>query len=208
MDLHSAAFIHSPKWEYTLIDTAKRANIFFRRIVFWLQVPTTVKTILQDKCTNLHKNSSQFWLLCAALKEFLLEYDDLLPVQGSLPDMTSDSERYIRLQNIYRNRASKDAQRLFDIACQLRKQHNVDVEVTLKDAQLFCKNAAFLRVINGSSYVGEVKEARETNEEISPGEYTVARYAIEAMDEDQPIFNWYVFLFNFVDILHILIFVA
>ena len=32
----------------------------------------------------------------------------MLPLRGSLPDMTSDSERYLRLQAIYRERANRD----------------------------------------------------------------------------------------------------
>ena len=31
-----------------------------------------------------------------------------LPLRGSIPDMTSDSERYIQLQNIYKTQADTD----------------------------------------------------------------------------------------------------
>ena len=32
----------------------------------------------------------------------------LLPLRGSIPDMTADSERYIALQNVYRDQANRD----------------------------------------------------------------------------------------------------
>ena len=32
----------------------------------------------------------------------------LLPLRGSIPDMTADSERYITLQNVYRDQANRD----------------------------------------------------------------------------------------------------
>lgn len=32
-----------------------------------------------------------------------------LPLRGSIPDMTADSERYIQLQNVYRQQAKLDA---------------------------------------------------------------------------------------------------
>ena len=31
-----------------------------------------------------------------------------LPLRGSIPDMTSDSERYIQLQNVYKSQANAD----------------------------------------------------------------------------------------------------
>ena len=31
-----------------------------------------------------------------------------LPLRGTIPDMTSDSERYILLQNVYRSQAAED----------------------------------------------------------------------------------------------------
>ncbi len=33
-----------------------------------------------------------------------------LPVSGVIPDMFSDSERYIQLQNVYREKAAEDAE--------------------------------------------------------------------------------------------------
>ena len=36
-----------------------------------------------------------------------------LPLRGSIPDMFSDSKRYIQLQNIYRDRANADAEEVF-----------------------------------------------------------------------------------------------
>lgn len=44
---------------------------------------------------------NKFWVLCSALKEFIKERNDLLPVKGVVPDMTADSEKYISLQNVY-----------------------------------------------------------------------------------------------------------
>lgn len=35
-------------------------------------------------------------------------YSGALPLRGSIPDMTSDSERYIQLQNAYVEQANKD----------------------------------------------------------------------------------------------------
>ena len=37
----------------------------------------------------------------------------MLPVRGTIPDMFSDSERYIKLLNIYRNKAVMDAEQVY-----------------------------------------------------------------------------------------------
>ena len=41
------------------------------------------------------------------------ENKGLLPVRGTIPDMFSDSERYIKLLNIYRNKAIMDAEQVY-----------------------------------------------------------------------------------------------
>lgn len=64
-------------------------------------VPTQVQKILHDEqCTQL-KEKNPFWVIARAVKEFVeKEGEGALPLRGSLPDMTSDSQRYIALQNV------------------------------------------------------------------------------------------------------------
>jgi amyloid beta precursor protein binding protein 1 len=42
-----------------------------------------------------------FWILCAALREFI-DRNQQMPISGQLPDMASDSKRYVQLLSIYR----------------------------------------------------------------------------------------------------------
>ena len=65
------------------------------------RIPESVENILNDEqCCNL-KSKNTFWILARAIKEFTLkEGNGSLPLRGSLPDMTSDSQRYIALQNV------------------------------------------------------------------------------------------------------------
>lgn len=64
-------------------------------------IPPSVKKIFNDEqCVHL-KEKSPFWIMARAVKEFVeKEGDGALPLRGSLPDMTSDSQRYIALQNV------------------------------------------------------------------------------------------------------------
>ena len=62
-----------------------------------------MKTLLEDeKCRNLTEESSKFWILCNSLGEFIKE-NGSLPLSGTLPDMTSDSARYVQLSTAFRD---------------------------------------------------------------------------------------------------------
>ena len=79
------------------------------------EIPSQIKEILEnEKCVNLNPKSSDFWVMCRALKEFS-ETDGKgeLPLSGRIPDMFSDSERYVQLQNVYRDKAAVDAENVY-----------------------------------------------------------------------------------------------
>lgn len=42
------------------------------------------------------------WVFTSAVKRFMQNNNDCLPLSGVLPDMSSDSERYIKIQTIYK----------------------------------------------------------------------------------------------------------
>ena len=74
------------------------------------KIPESTEKIISDpNCISLCKKSSDFWIMARGLKDFI-EKKNALPVRGSIPDMFSDSERYIKLSNIYRNKAIQDAE--------------------------------------------------------------------------------------------------
>ena len=64
-------------------------------------IPASVQKILNDEqCVRL-TGKNPFWIMARAVKEFVeKEGNSALPLRGSLPDMTSDSQRYIALQNV------------------------------------------------------------------------------------------------------------
>lgn len=84
--------------EENLAEALKAANTALNKT----QIPPNVQKILSaDQCVHL-KDKNSFWIIAAALREFMdKEGNGALPVRGSLPDMTSDSQRYIALQNVY-----------------------------------------------------------------------------------------------------------
>lgn len=76
------------------------------------------------------------------MKEFFNRHAQL-PVPGSLPDMKAKSDIYIRLQGIYKAKARKDAAEVLALI----KLQDAGSSVTLDEVELFCKNAAFVRLV-------------------------------------------------------------
>jgi amyloid beta precursor protein binding protein 1 len=68
-------------------------------------LPQNVKSVF-DLISD--KQTSTFWLCVAAMARFY-EAEKRLPVSGVLPDMISTTDFYLRLQEIYINKAKDDA---------------------------------------------------------------------------------------------------
>ncbi|XP_014097757.1 nedd8-activating enzyme E1 regulatory subunit [Bactrocera oleae] len=121
-------------------------------------VPSSIKSIFEDNaCTNLSKQSSPFWIITKALKEFV-ENDNngLLPLPGVLPDMTADTEPYITLQNIYRQQALHDADNVYRKCQKYLKELGLPEDtISEKTVRLFCKETAGLAVLRGTKITDE-----------------------------------------------------
>lgn len=118
-------------------------------------IPSTVASLFNSSsCINLTPQSANFWFLVRALKEFVAsEGKGLLPVRGSIPDMTASSKMFIDLQKVYQHQASLDVKAVKNHLDHLSIKPASDIP--LADVKHFCKNAAFLRVIHCKSLEDE-----------------------------------------------------
>lgn len=117
-------------------------------------IPDNLQTILNDPKTNLDFNSSNFWILVSTLKEFIErpESGGCLPLTGVLPDMTADTEGFIRMQEIYREKAKTDIDFFTEILHSKLTQLNRSIDSILpQEIETFCKNSKNIKVIRGSS---------------------------------------------------------
>lgn len=89
---------------------------------------------------------SSFWIIADAVKNFHQKHGTL-PLPGNVPDMKAQSKVYIQLQNIYKTKARKDVAEVLKTIEQFPGGENVDPE----EVALFCKNAAFVKLINAGS---------------------------------------------------------
>ncbi|GAU99400.1 hypothetical protein RvY_10410 [Ramazzottius varieornatus] len=114
------------------------------------KVPGSLSTLFDDpSCVNLTKSSPKFWIVVRALKDFTeTAGDGFLPLSGALPDMFSDTESFIKLQTVYKEKADSDAEVVFEkvqefcYSLGLPKDH-----IKFSEVKHYCRNAAFLTCI-------------------------------------------------------------
>jgi amyloid beta precursor protein binding protein 1 len=121
-------------------------------------VPSHVREILEDdSCINLTSKSKPFWIMAKAVRDFVEnEGEGCLPLNGSIPDMTAETEKYITLQQVYHSQAAKDSEVVFRCVQQLLHQLNQPPDtITEKEVRLFCKNSSSLHLVRGTSIADE-----------------------------------------------------
>ncbi|KAL9273000.1 NEDD8-activating enzyme E1 regulatory subunit AXR1-like protein, partial [Drosera capensis] len=111
-------------------------------------ITSDLRHLLDDSCAEVSSYSSDFWVMVAALKEFIVnEGGGEPPLEGSIPDMTSSTEHYVSLQKIYQAKAEADflavEQRVRDI---LNKRGSNPDSISKMAIKSFCKNARKLTV--------------------------------------------------------------
>lgn len=117
-------------------------------------VPSEIQSILTSpklNLDNLTPASPIFYHLLSALKQFAAQPPHVLPLSSTLPDMKSDTEKYVHLQRLYKARAEHERG-------VLRGLVQIPVEDELVD--VFVKNAHGLRVLHGRRW-GEFDSDRE-----------------------------------------------
>lgn len=111
-------------------------------------ISSNLRHILDDPCAEVNSSSSHFWVMVAALKEFIAnEGGGEAPLDGSIPDMTSSTELYVNLQKLYQAKAEADVlvieQRVRNI---LKKIGRDPYSISKAIIKSFCKNARKLKV--------------------------------------------------------------
>ncbi|KAK6531069.1 hypothetical protein TWF281_007895 [Arthrobotrys megalospora] len=124
-------------------------------------IPSDTKAIFQDeKCTNLTKESTSFWIVARAIKDFTEKNDGLLPLPGALPDMKAESKDYIRLQNTYKAKARADLAVVVGIVKDLLVGlGRGSGEIAESEVETFCKHAGYIKLIRGRSLNAEYEQS-------------------------------------------------
>jgi amyloid beta precursor protein binding protein 1 len=105
----------------------------------------------------------QFQLMVLALKHFLVNNGNYPPLEGNIPDMTSDTARYVVLQEAYKQKAEMDRLEVRGNIVALleecqRRSHGNNIRITMpsdEEILTFCKNARYLRILETRPYFAE-----------------------------------------------------
>lgn len=86
------------------------------------------------------------------------------PLSGIIPDMTADTENYINVQNLYRQKALHDADMVYKRAQQHLRELNLSSElITDKDVKLFCREFSTIVALKGSCIADEYEKPSATD---------------------------------------------
>ncbi|KFA75603.1 hypothetical protein S40288_04439 [Stachybotrys chartarum IBT 40288] len=109
---------------------------------------------------------SSFWVIAEAVRQFYNK-NNRLPVPGGLPDMKAQSEVYIQLQNIYKDKARRDAGEVLAAVRSMPGGNDIDAA----EVELFCTNARFIKLVNSAhqsrASLNETVERELGNDEIA-----------------------------------------
>lgn len=111
-------------------------------------------------CDTITASSSKFWIILRAIRDFVhTQGAGHLPLSGSLPDMTADSESFVTVQQLYRKKADEDFQAVLDNVRQICSFVGISKDlVKVADVKYFCRNAAFLRCVRTSRLRDEYQD--------------------------------------------------
>ncbi|KAK4134204.1 hypothetical protein BT67DRAFT_311239 [Trichocladium antarcticum] len=118
-------------------------------------LPSGLKEVFEYEHTDPVEQSSGFWVIADAVKRFY-ETHQCLPLPGKVPDMKAHSRVYIQLQNIYKAKARKDAAEILEMVQATPGGQHVDPA----EVDLFCKNAAFVKLINATGWGSDAETPR------------------------------------------------
>lgn len=112
------------------------------------EISSQLRQIINDGAVEVDSTSPDFWVMVAALKEFIEnEGGGEPPLEGSIPDMTSLTEYYVNLQKIYQAKAESDCLSVENHVRNILKRIGRDPSAISKaNIRNFCKNARKLNV--------------------------------------------------------------
>ncbi|PPD89281.1 hypothetical protein GOBAR_DD13778 [Gossypium barbadense] len=137
-----------------------------------------LQQIINDSCAEVGSSSSDFWVMVAALKEFIAnEGGGEVPLEGSIPDMTSSTEHYVNLQKIYQAKSEADylvlEERVRNILKKIGRDPHSIPKATIKS---FSKNARKLKVCRYRSIEDEYNNPSpaELHKYLTDEDYSIA----------------------------------
>lgn len=109
---------------------------------------SVLETLSAPEAQNLSPTSPSFWFIANAIYRFYQTHAQL-PLPGAVPDMKAQSADYIRLQNIYKQKARQDAAEVLATVRELEQTLGRSSPIDDKEVDAFCKGAAHVKLVRG-----------------------------------------------------------
>ncbi len=141
---------------------------YYRAYKEYELTPELREVLADPRAASTASDTPSFWVLAAALRDFMtaaaaaaaagagagagagLPSDSaaLLPVSGTLPDMTASTDAFLELQRLYADKAAADVAALAELAAaRCAAAGQAPSAVDMDTVRRFCKNAARLQVL-------------------------------------------------------------
>lgn len=112
-------------------------------------LPPGLRQVFEDSACHFREpESSNFWPIAAGIRDYYKLHDGLLPLPGAIPDMKAQSADYVRLQNVYKQKARDDIAEIHSLIRIYRPRGAPPIPEA--EIEAFCKNAAHVKLIRGS----------------------------------------------------------
>lgn len=108
------------------------------------------------KASALSAECDPYWIVVAALRDFMLETGHL-PLSGSVHDMTTTTESYLACQRLYAVAAAADLESVAHRVTALCEKHHIPADRVPSDlVRRMCRYACTLRVVPQHSILAEM----------------------------------------------------
>ncbi|CAO3679909.1 unnamed protein product [Rhizopus stolonifer] len=159
------------------------------RLASGSHVPSEVRQIFDSpSCQDANENSPYFWILVRAVRDFVEnEGQGQLPLSGKLPDMKSDTAKYIGLQNVYRQKALADLDAVKKRAQDLL--NGSELIISEEIIQTFCKNAGHIKVIQYRPFSKHYEQANKIAQWVKEEDNICYGLVFKAADKFETLFG-------------------
>ncbi|KAJ5066886.1 nedd8-activating enzyme e1 regulatory subunit [Anaeramoeba ignava] len=149
-------------------------------------IPSDTQQIIDDeKCNQMNEKTTPFWVLARAVRDFVKEEGKgYLPLLGTIPDMTADTNSFLALQKVYKDQANREIDIIQKKVVELLEKIGKKPESIEREyIELFCKNVMNLQMFRFGSLA----------EELDPKKSKISRYDFE-MESEGSTATFYLYL--------------
>jgi len=135
------------------------------------ELPFEVKELLDNVNLDIVSSSKRsFDIMILALKEFIAKNNGDPPLNGTIPDMTSGTDPYVALQQVYHKKADDDFSQMRKNVNEILSSINqTSASIPDDELKIFCKNVFNIQVLHTRSIADELSFAGNDFEQIKDG---------------------------------------